>query len=278
MKTCGRYNLKPDYSIIAAGFLLPLLINSCEENTDWDIRSMGRFPVADCIITNEMKYQQLKLYQSADQLNEVPAGISGASVEISNGIISAVFHEDPTTEGLYISDEPFRAAAGNIYRLIIGKGEYADTAFADMTGVTPLNDIQIIPSDSLFRFVYSAGSQASMMEVYYDWSDDPAYCRRYGACQASEVYYNLDNIDAEKEFAPDRKIILFPKNTRIIRRKYSLSLPHQNFIRAMLLETEWRGGLFDAEQGNVPTNFHHGVRGWFAACAVVSDTTTVAGF
>ena len=142
-----------------------------------------------------------------------------------------------------------------------------------MKGIAPLEAIDIAPKDSLYRLVYHESQDASMMEVYYDWSATPEYCTLYGYCDASEVYYTLDNIDAEKIFAPDRQIIPFPEKTRIIRRKYSLSAAHQEFLRALLLETEWRGGLFDAEQGNVPTNFSHGIRGWFGACMVETDTT-----
>ncbi len=181
--------------------------------------------------------------------------------------------EDDTEAGKYVSVVPFRATAGIIYRLTISLGEKADTAYAEMFGITPLDDIDIAPKDSLYHLVYHESQDASMMEVYYDWSAMPDFCSKYGACEASEVFYTLDNIDAEKVFAPDRQIISFPEKTRIIRRKYSLSTAHQQFVRALLLETEWRGGLFDAEQGNVPTNFSHGLRGWFGACMVVSDTT-----
>ncbi len=97
--------------------------------------------------------------------------------------------------------------------------------------------------------VYHDSQDASMTEVYYDWSATPDYCTRYGFCEASEVYYTLYNIDAEKIFAPDRQVITFPENTRIIRKKYSLSPAHQQFVRALLLETEWRGGLFDCRTG-----------------------------
>jgi hypothetical protein len=182
--------------------------------------------------------------------------------------------EDSVEPGRYFAEIPFRASAGNRYRLTIALGSEKDTAYAEMTGVTPLGPVDIAPYDSLFHLIYHDSPQASMTEVYYDWSADPGYRDRYGASQASEVYYTLDNIDVEKEFAPDRLIIPFPKHTRIIRRKYSLSIDHQQFIRAILLETEWRGGLFDSEQGDVPTNFHQGIRGWFAACSVVSDTTS----
>ena len=38
-------------------------------------------------------------------------------------------------------------------------------------------------------------------------------------------------------------------------------------------ETNWRGGLFDVERGNIPTNMSAGAIGYFAASSVVSDST-----
>jgi hypothetical protein len=255
--------------------ILLLLLASCEEKTTWELQSSEIFAVADCILTNELKLQELRLYRSSEKLNELPVGIPGAIVEISDGSQIVNFTEDDTETGKYVSVVPFRATIGIKYRLTISLGEKADTAYAEMTGIMPLDKTDIAPIDSLYRLVYHESLDASMMEVYYDWSAMPEFCLKYGHCEASEVYYTLDNIDAEKIFAPDRQIISFPEKTRIIRRKYSLSPAHQQFVRALLLETEWRGGLFDAEQGNVPTNFSHGLRGWFGACMVLADTTHV---
>ena len=260
------------YLSILSATLLVLLV-SCEEKTTWELQSSEIFAVADCILTNELKPQELRLYRSSEKLNELPVGISGAEVEISDGKQIINFAGDGYEPGKYVSAVPFRATAGILYRLTIRVGEKADTAYAQMTGITPPDNIEIAPKDSLYRLVYHESQDASMMEVFYDWSAMPDYCLKYGACEASEAYYTLDNIDAEKIFAPDRQVISFPKNTLIFRKKYSLSPAHQQFIRALLLETEWRGGLFDAEQGNVPTNFSHGIRGWFGACMVVTDTT-----
>jgi hypothetical protein len=257
--------------LCAIALLLPVC--SCEEKTTWDLQSSDTFAVADCILTNELKQQEIRLYRSADKLNELPEGITGATIEISDGSQHVNFTDDGNEAGKYVSLIPFRATAGKIYRLTISLGNKADTAYAEMTGITPLDDIDIAPKDSFYRVVYHESNDASMLEVYYDWSSEPDYCNRYGYCEASEVFYTLENIDAEKVFSPDRLVISFPKKTQIIRKKYSLNHAHQQFIRALMLETEWRGGLFDAEQGNVPTNFSHGIRGWFGACMVETDTT-----
>jgi hypothetical protein len=258
---------------LLAWLAISLLVLSCEQKTDWNLEASEEFLVADCLITNEMKHHELRLYRSVVKLNQPPEGFSGVTVELSDGSNVVSFEEDPEDPGRYIAAIPFMASAGKIYRLTLSYQGRSDTAFASMTGVSPLETIDIAVSDAFFRFVYHQSTPASMTEVYYNWSAVPQYVEQYGAYQAAEVFYSLDNIDVSKEFAPDKQKILFPHKTQIIRRKYSLSEDHQWFIRSLLLETEWRGGLFDVEQGNVPTNFHQGVHGWFAACMVLSDTT-----
>jgi hypothetical protein len=245
----------------------------CERQTDWDFHQSDRFIVADCIITNELKNQEVRLYTSSPGYNNQPEGISGAIIEISDGWQHFDFIEDTLEKGKYISSLPFRASAGNLYQLNISYNGINDTAYAEMVPVTPLESFSIVEYDSLFRFIYNESESASMTEVYYDWSAVPEYCREYSSCNASEVFYSLKYIDPGKEFAPDRIVIPFPRKTIIIRKKYSLSDEHQRFIRSLLFETEWRGGFFDIEQDNVITNFHHGIRGWFAACMTLSDTT-----
>ncbi len=246
---------------------------ACEKQTNWDFQSSDKFIVADCILTNELKNHEIRLYESSPCYNIQPKGISGAIIEISDGWQRFSFIEDTAEKGKYISSSPFRASAGNLYQLMISIGGIADTAYAEMVPVTPLENMAIVEYDSLYRIIQGSGPGASMTEVYYDWSAVPEYCRLFSSCSASEVYYSLDYIDPGKEFAPERIVIPFPRKTVIVRKKFSLSDEHQMFIRSLLLETEWRGGFFDIEQDNVITNFHHGIRGWFAACMILSDTT-----
>ena len=40
-----------------------------------------------------------------------------------------------------------------------------------------------------------------------------------------------------------------------------------------MIESEWRGGLFDVERGNITTNLSEGAIGYFAASTVITDTT-----
>jgi hypothetical protein len=262
------------YSCLHLLYLFLFSLNlSCEKKTEWEIQPGENFVVADCIITNEFKRHELNLYWSSDSLNQQPSGFQGASVAIYDGTNTYIFEEDTQQAGRYYSINPFVATAGRVYRLIISYEGHADSAFAEMSGVTPLESISIGPADSYFRYYYKESQTPSMMEVNYNWSADPVYSNMVDTDHASEVFYSLKDIDAGKIFAPEKQVILFPHKTVVIRTKYSLNEQHQKFVRSLLLETEWRGGVFDAEQGNVPTNFRNGIRGWFAVCAVVSDTT-----
>jgi hypothetical protein len=260
---------------VNTGFLtlLLLILLSCEKQTSWELQKGERYPVVDCILTNELKIQELTVYWSALGMNEIPQPISGAYIELFDENSSVLFSEDTNKAGRYISSQSFRAAAGYTYRLVVACNGISDTAEAEMVAINPLEPLKIVVYDSLYRFEYTESQRPSMTEIYYNWSADGNYCEKYGACSASETFYTLENIDVGKLFPPDKQVIAFPRNTEIIRKKYSLSEEHQEFLRSLLLETEWRGGLFDIEQDNVPTNFHHGIRGWFAACMVLSDTT-----
>lgn len=262
-----QINLKIIMAFIA------LLVLSCENQTTWDFEQAESYLVADCIITNELKHQVVTLTRSDGIINHSPEGVSGAVINMTDGIHSVSFTEDPVEKGKYLSAVPFRAVVGRKYRITINIDNIFDTAYSEPVGISPLKPLEIVEKDGFYRYVYMESNKPSMTEIFYDWSDDENYCIQYGACQASEVFYTLDNMDISDIFSPDKQIIKFPRKTMIIRKMYSLNNEHQELLRSMLIETEWRGGIFDVEQGNVPTNFSNGLRGWFAACMVLSDTT-----
>lgn len=264
--------MKITKNISYLSILFIILFLQCEKETTWVLNESEPVVVVDALITSELKTQKIKIYYSNTGLNQKPVAVSNASVKIEVEEETFTFTESGDSAGLYLSDSVFRAVTGIDYRLIIEYNENFDTATAEMVAVTPLQTYTITEYDSLWRFRYFDDSQPSMTEVYYDWSSDEDYCEEYGACYASETFYTLNNLDIGKSFPPDKQVIIFPPGTKIIRRKYSLSDAHQEFLRSLLLETQWRGGIFDVEQGNVLTNFRNGTLGWFGVCMVLSDT------
>ena len=82
------------------------------------------------------------------------------------------------------------------------------------------------------------------------------------------LYYTLPTIDVSEIFAPGIQTIYFPSGTYITEKKYSITREHAEYIRALLLESKWQGGLFDTEHANLPTNMSNGAIGFFGACGV----------
>ncbi len=253
---------------------LLMFCTACEEQTSWNLQHDGPVIVVDAILTSEFKPQEISIYQSSGALNEQPEPINDAEVKVEDGTNTYSFVTGGTN-GKYYSTEPFAVSINRTFKLIIEYQGLHDTAMAVMEPISPLKNDTIASENGLYKFVYRGSDTPAMLEVYYDWSANPEYCATYGNCYAQSTWYTLSSLDIVKEFAPDKEEILFPAGTQIVRKKYSLSAGHQEFIRELLIETDWRGGLFDVEQGNVPTNFNHGLKGWFATCMLISDTLVV---
>jgi hypothetical protein len=86
----------------------------------------------------------------------------------------------------------------------------------------------------------------------------------------------LPTLDVSQMFAPAMETVLFPKGTIITEKRYSLSTQHAAFIRALLAETNFQGGLFNSVPSNLPVNLSNNGIGFFGASAVTIKTR-VAG-
>lgn len=261
------------YTKIATLLIITLLPIACELEHDRPIEASAPVIIVDAIITNENIKQTIKIYYSNTELNSPNTPVSGANVTFATPEERFYFNE--TEPGIYTS-QPLQVAINNNYTLHIEIDGQADSATAEMAPITALSDYLYVENDSGYFRLYDRGSATpAMTEVLYDWSDNESYCKQYGACYAAQIFYSLNNFNIEEEFAPKKEQIIVPPNTKVYRKKYSLSNAHQNFIRSLLIETEWRGGFFDAEHGNIPTNFSSDFQGWFAVCQVLSDSTII---
>lgn len=279
-----KFKIHP-YKIVH--LLALLLCFACEKPIQWDLQYTDKQRlVVESIITDELKPQQVKLTRAIHKLNEAPVSVNSAKVEVwalrGDGSVEAsyFFEESDSVGGVYIS-EPFAADHAHTYLLKInvqvdGKSAvFVDSARATMAYIDALEPLAFYPSDTLYRFFYAESDVPSMLQVDYNWDAQPDFCRFYGACEAREYYYTLRVYSANRLFAPEKQQIGFPSGTQITRCKYSLSEGHQEFLRHLLTETEWRGGLFDVEAANVPSNFSNGSLGFFGVCMVLGDTTFV---
>ena len=258
-------------------FCLLVGLGQCETEFPWKTKSKAISTlVVDAIITNEMKPQLVRVTITNENMNLPSQPVSGLIIAISDSVHQYQLLESPAEAGSYYSI-PFQAVVGKTYTLTITNNSRVYAATASMTAITPLDTFILEKSSGTGLYSYTPvwDGEAGMLEVYMDWSAVPAYCATYGHCQAEETFYNLNNVDINKIFGPDKEIIYFPAGTKLIRRKYSLSEEHQSFLRSLLMETAWRGGLFDVQPGNVKSNISNGALGFFGACMVLKDSIDV---
>ncbi len=254
--------------------VLFLLFFSCEEKIDFDVESRETIRlVVEGMITNEIKAHKVRLSLPVRDLNENPQPVSGAFVVITDQQNTFILEEEPENPGLYLTDNTVQGVFGKLYTLYIRIQEYEFAGSSYMVPVEPLQPLNIIACEETGEFfnVETLGTgDPFMMEIDYDWSGSES-CDE-SSCKAREVIYHLNSVDVNEIFKPEQELVCFPAGTIIKRKQYSLNDNHQNYVRAMMNETNWRGGLFDVERGNIPTNMSVGAIGYFAASSVVSDS------
>jgi hypothetical protein len=118
------------------------------------------------------------------------------------------------------------------------------------------------------------GNDPNYIDYAISWNKTPA-CVSGADCEAKIVFYDLKTIDVNEIYKPKKADFTFPLNSLVIRRKYSVSPAYRSFLRSVLSETEWRGGVFDVQRANATTNLSEGAIGFFAISTVVSDTTLI---
>lgn len=268
--------------ILILGFLVGFI--SCEKKIDWSNSESGvNTLVVDALLTNEFKYQNVRLSLPRNDINDTSAMATGAIVTISDGTNSMNFIESVDIPGNYISEQQVEATVDNNYYLTIVYNSKTYEADTYMVPVYTSNRLQYAPVagiDSLYEISwiapeYSTYEQA-MYEVLIDWTYLASEVPEDSVTRAKIYHYTLETVDVSYTIFPQEKEkVYFPQYSIIIERKYSLTDEHAAYVRALIAETEWQGSLFEEARGNLPTNISNGGLGFFAASSMIADTMIV---
>ena len=253
---------------------------SCEEQIVWPLNNQtSDLIVVEGVLTNENKPHIIKLSKPYKEQNIVPEAVSGAIVTIkeedNNNIKTYTTTEFPLGSGLYLTDS-LRAFSGKLYTLTIFYNNTTYEASDSPPSTEPMPAIDNnLKTDSTYVLNFNAsGDNPNYIKHYLNWQGIEG-CIIATECEAEIIFYDLKTIDIQQQFKPDQEIIEFPEGTMIIRKKYSVSNAYQEYLRGMLSETAWRGGIFDGYQANAATNLSEGAVGFFAVSTVVSDITII---
>lgn len=263
--------------------LLPLLFLSCEEQTDWELdTNEPKVIVVEGVLTNERKAHEIRISRPMTDPNGKPQPVSGALVAIyeinANGDYTA-HRVRQVQPGRYLTDTTLRAEFFKLYQLyILYQGqEYRGESF--MVGVDqlkPLKYKQIPGREFWYELILQESNKPSMVEINLNWGHLPGFRDLpRDETRASIIYYTVNSIDVNKIFKPARERVPFPVGTRVYRRQYSMNQWQEDFVRTLMAETEWKGGLFDVQPGNVRTNLSEGAVGYFSVSQVVADSTII---
>lgn len=262
-------------------FLLPLA--GCVKEADWIPPGEPPFMlVVDAILTDEVKHHKITLSGLTSTVNQIPPPFTGATVLVSNEDSAWQFREDSLNPGVYLSPSWFSARLNRTYTLQIARGDSVYSAVAGIVPAAPFPELRYARNVEnglyyvdLVANAFSVGD-ASMWEILVDWSQVPGYENVDSTLtRARMLFYTLPTLDVTEIFAPRIETTFFPAGSVITERRYALTQQHAAFIREMLLETNWSGGLFAVSPANPSTNLSSGATGFFGVCAVYELSVVV---
>ncbi len=270
--------------LILTRLLLPSLLlwmcGSCTEKIDWQLEyQQTDLMVVEGKITSESKQHEVILSWPVYAMNTTPQPVTGAIVGINDARVTHPLTEDPARPGVYLTDRNFAGEVNKGYQLRIQYGEKRINAVAFMRAVEPFPNMRlqrVQDHPPLYEAYISDQNGPSIIRMELDWS----HVRGYDTLPAHEnhaliYHYTLSTVDVNRIFSPDREHVYFPPGTLVYREKESVSRAYEEFLRGMLSETDWRGGVFDVLPGNARTNLSEGAIGFFTAADVIRDTVVI---
>ena len=248
-----------------------LAITGCEEPGNKDFQ--GNPPmkmVVEAMLTNVPGESYVKLSLPVSKPIEESVKVSSALVVVTDGVNVSILNEDISEPGTYRPEATARGVSGKIYGIYFQAGNYRDSAYTYLVPVTPLGELKIAADNSMEdRYYISSENSDDPAMIHY--LVFPPGCSGNDTCRTEYREFILSSYDVSQIFSPKKESLSFPAGSMVIRKKYSLNPPYESYIRSLLLETEWRGGLFDVQAGNPQGNFSASTLGYFSGCSLVMD-------
>ena len=265
MKTTSKYIL---------GLCAVLLgLSSCTEKIDLELdeQKFQRL-VVDGWVTNEAQKHRVKLSLTTSFFDKESVPVAtGATVTISDGSTTWPLVEE--TPGNYYTAATAQGEVGKTYTLNV---DYEGELYTASSYLRPVPQI-----DSVSYFLNTEEPDDPFYELYL-YTEEPDGIGDYYMWRVSnngealrdslrEIVYvedtfvdgnyitawNFDNIDA-----------VIGDSIKVD--QMSITKDAYETFNAILLETEFRGGLFDSPPANVQTNVSNGALGFFGTSAVSS--------
>lgn len=266
-----------------------LFLFSCEEKIDFDLNDQENSRlVVEGNLTNQTKIHTVELSRTSSYYeNQSAPRETGATVSISDGTTSHQLTE--TNPGIYETAPTYKGEIGKTYTLNITTSNSENyTASSSITPVTHIDTILTFVEESVKGQGGSGQEFKDNVLSFYHFGPEPAtlgnnYLWKLNlngqdlSSSATEVTFETDElvngnyingffIHQIDEFDP----ILDTDSLKFTVELHSISKEYYDFLLAIILETEFSGGLFSGPPANIPSNISNGGLGFFRASAVSS--------
>lgn len=270
------------------------LFSSCKKDLDLDLNTEeNQRLVVDALFSTYAQEHVVKLNMTANYYSaDSPEKISGANVSIFDGTNTTFFNE--TSPGIYKTAANATASFGKEHTLTIDYNGKTYTA-KDYCDTVPALDTVIA---ELFTGTGGFGGPGNgppgeaPSGPQYEIKFSTQELLGFGDSYAWKIYVNgvlrndsiSEQISNNDEYLPDGTYFhevqltimsdLNPGDTIVVA-QHAISEETYDAYIAILFQTQFKGGIFDAPPANVPTNLSEGAVGLFSVTGEVRAYTVV---
>lgn len=265
-------------ALVAANFY------SCTEKIDLELNEGNNVRlVVDAMLTTESKAHLVKLTLTQDYFDEEATPFAqNAVVKISDGNITENLIE--TEPGHYYTSDNFKGTENQSYTLSI---EYEDEMYTSTSRISPVVAVDSILYDYAEATEDGGGLFDEESEAYYTlyaYFQEPATSDQYymWKLKINGEYYTETLADwffvsdefVNGNYIADADFFEFDAEPGDVVEfeQFSISKETHDYFNNILLETEYRGSLFDGAPANVESNISNGALGLFI-CADVEKAS-----
>lgn len=261
------------------------LFISCDKVIDFDLNDQENSRlVVEGNITDQTKIHTVKLTRTSSYYEDQAAPKeTGAIVTIFDGTSTHILTENNSSPGVYETSPTYKGVIGKTYTLNITTANNDNyTASSTLTSVAPIDSVHI----DLQKGFKSEEPEDYVLAIKHFGPEPATIGNNY------MWFVTLNNINITEtvsdimfvtdEFVNGNYISGFNIHEIIVEEVpvvdtlrfnveiHSISREYHDFLLAIVLETEYNGGLFSGPPANIPSNISNGALGFFRASAVYS--------
>ena len=252
-----------------------LLASGCTKRIELDLNNEEfQRVVVDGWFTNQTKAHEVKLTLTSDYFkNEAPEAATGAQVSITDGV-----NTFPLTEaepGIYRTAPTVAGEIGKTYTLEINYNGETYTGSHLLDTVPAIDSIYAdiyvdeftFEEDTMYRSLFLFTQELPGLGDHYMWR-----VYQNGEPKADTLrnvqFVQDDLVDGNYIWDWNFYDLEAEAGDQVYVEQLSISEEIFDGFLAVMLETDWRGGIFDSPPANVPTNMTGGALGFFVTSGV----------